>query len=1124
MKSHAVGLASAFLLFFSILPASAQDSNSDWENPAIFAKNKLASHSHFIPYQSRKTALAGDRGKSNRFQLLNGEWQFQLWNNPDDVPSNFFGDDYDSSSWDLLPVPSNWQTKGYGTPIYANIDMPFKIDPPLVPHEGNETGLYRHTFEVDKYWKRDRTHIAFDGVQSAFYLWINGQEVGYSQGSMTTAEFDITDYIKKGKNTIAVKVIRWSDGSYLENQDYWRLSGIYRDVYLVRRPEIHIQDVQVKTDLINDYAEGQLDLTMNLNCRMCPDLINASIRLLDHEETTIGSGFIEFPPSLDLSEAKFKLNITDINQWTSETPYLYTLLIQVWGTKGYSEFISQKVGFRKVEIQNGQVLINGKAILFKGVNRHEFDPYHGRTISEASMIEDIKLMKQYNFNAVRNAHYPNQHRWYELCDEYGLYVMDEANVESHSLWINYDRSPAKDPAWENAMVARAISMTERSKNHPSVVIWSLGNEAGYGPNIDAMAAAVKRIDKSNRPIHYESKHIGVGLVQVENGNILQKLKGAKQLTEGLKAKNKQEIGSTMYPMPEEAEAMALADPDRPYIICEYAHAQGNSTGHFKDFWDTFERVPNMQGGYIWDWVDQGMIKKDNEGHVYYAYGGDFGDTIGDSNFCINGLVFPDRSTKPALEEVKKVQQFVKIKAVDLQKGIFEIENNYFFRDLDFVELRWSTENNSPSDMSSAISLGEIQAGTSSSVQINYPKELSNSNYLTLSIHLKKDESWAPKGHEIAWEQFYHGALDKTIGGSTIVSTPPVNKTENQNLIKFDNSTFSVLFNSSTGLLENYKIKDNLQFIQGPTPNLWRAPTDNDRGTPLNPFLRNHLKIWTSMGVNILNNEVNNYTITEHNDGSYDIQVEGKLKSDRSSFDYHTNYIINGDGSITTKYKLNPPYVFSEIAGFAIKGGLAGLVLMVGLLTLIFKQMKRGWLKWSLVFIPIIILLISLGAIGYGISDYFTMKPLPKVGMSLQLPIEHQSIAWFGRGPHENYPDRKEGARLGYYKSSIDGLHTPYIRPQENGNRTDVSLIEIGNMVIHGTDLNLSAHNHSLENLTAATHTIDLKDADYVTLNIDHKTSAVGGCSFEYNYRDGYLLTAKDYEYEFIIRPNHLMED
>ncbi|MBT8299141.1 MAG: DUF4981 domain-containing protein, partial [Maribacter sp.] len=873
MKKHFLKLSLIFLIATTSL--LGQETKLDWENPEVFGINKLPPHAYFIPFQNKESALSFDNSVSDRYQLLNGYWDFKFLNNPDDTPEGFYTLEYDISAWDSIPVPSNWQMEGHGIPIYANISMPFETNPPFVPHEGNETGLYRHSFNIDTSWSQDKIILAFDGVQSAFYLWVNGMKVGYSEGSMTTAEFNVSPYIKAGENTLALQVIRWSDGSYLENQDFWRLSGVYRDVYLYRKPKTNFNDFQVVTDLDDNYYNATLSL--NIQLEDASAIYEGSVQFLLLDEA--GQEILNETSAFEQANIRVNFPVQNPKKWTAETPNLYTLVMNLKADNGSLESIAKKIGFRKVEIKNGQVLINGVAPLFKGVNRHEFDPYKGRALDEASMIRDVKMMKQYNFNAVRTSHYPNQTRWYELCDEYGLYVMDEANLESHDLWMNYNRSPVKYPEWKDAIVARGVSMAKRDKNFASVVMWSLGNEAGYGPNIDAMGEAIRTIDESSRPIHYESKDIGIGLNEFQEANVFGKIKGGMMLFEKMGGPAKQEIGSTMYPMPEKAQENALADTIRPYIICEYAHAQGNSTGHFKQFWDIFEKNPTMQGGFIWDWVDQGLVKKDEKGNEFYAYGGDFGDEIGDSNFCINGLIFPNREPHPALEEVKKVQQFVTFDAVDLEKGIFKITNKYFHQNLNFAQLIWNLTASGERINNGNMATASLKPGESQEVQIPINQNTFHKNkdyHLTLSLILNDTLNWANAGHEVAWEQFTLAQAENEI--EVTATGSPINKATSDNSITFENDAFSLTFNTENGLLENYLKSGNQLFTLGPKPNLWRAPTDNDRGNPNIPFLVSNGTQWTNMGLDQMQTHVSKYSIETVADNEILIRVKGKLKS------------------------------------------------------------------------------------------------------------------------------------------------------------------------------------------------------------------------------------------------------
>ncbi|MEO1515500.1 MAG: glycoside hydrolase family 2 TIM barrel-domain containing protein [Bacteroidota bacterium] len=1098
----------------------AQNAPNDWENPAVFQINKLAPHAYFIPFQNAEEALRAEPSRSDRYRLLNGEWDFKLCQNPDDVPPDFFAPSHSMADWDSIAVPSNWQLQGYGQPIYVNIAMPFESTPPTVPHQGNETGLYRCSFELTDEWLADRVVIGFEGVQSAFYLWVNGKSVGYSEGSMTTAEFDISPYLQKGRNLLAVEVIRWSDASYLENQDFWRLSGIYRDVYLMRRPQTHIRDFQCVTDLDEQYRDANLQVEVSL--QNADEKYQGSLQatLLDAEGIEIQTKTL----SIEQANLQFDIPVQAPQKWTAETPHLYSLLLVLKAADGSDEVIHQRVGFREVEIRDGQVLVNGVAILFKGVNRHEFDPLHGRSIDEASMRQDVELIKQYNFNAVRNSHYPNHPRWYQLCDAYGLFLMDEANLECHDLWLNYNQSPVKEAEWEAAIVARGRAMAERDKNFASVVLWSLGNEAGYGPNLAKMGQAIRALDKSKRPVHYESKDLGVGVKELEQMGPIQRIWKGLQLLDHMEGPAPEEIGSMMYPMPEVAVQKALADPQRPFIICEYAHAQGNSTGHFQAFWDAFEKHPNMQGGFIWDWVDQGLAKVDEKGQQYFAYGGDFGDEKNDGNFCINGLVFPDRRPKPALEEVKKAQQFVKISLSDLAQRRFDVRNAYFFQTLDFAELHWTVLADGLVVGEGVQALKPLPAGEKQGVQIPYDSimlQREKEYHLTLSVRTNRGLPWAKSGHELAWEQFRISEAKPT--SSFVDQGGEIQIDRGADGVQLSNEQFSLRLNLGSGQLEDLAYGATVVMNQGPRPNLWRAPTDNDRGTEINPLVGFHEALWKGAGLDQLKWQVESTHLTKTAANSIDWEVVGRLESPAASFAVKTLYTIWGNGYIRVTHELEAPHLFTGFGKSAFWGGGAGLLACLGLIWWIWRFLRKR--AWKIVLsIPLLFLLLaSAGGLYYGIQNYFAILPLPRVGMQLQLPASVQNVSWYGRGPHENYPDRKLGAPMGRYRSTLDSLSVPYIRPQENGNRCDVQWVNVaeetgGGLRVEAANFHFSAHNYSLENLTRSTHTNELKNSGQVTLNIDHRMCGLGGNSFQYNMYEAYLLKDKQYRYSFWLKP------
>ena len=603
----------------------------EWEDPRFVERNKEPAHATLIPYSNEEEALAG--GDSPWVKSLNGDWKFKLVDRPENAPEGFSAPDFADEQWDTIPVPSNWQLQGYDKPIYTNIKYPFPADPPRVPEE-NPTGLYRLNFTLPEEWEGREIFIHFGGVDSAFYLWVNGTEVGYSQGSRLPAEFDITPYLQPGNNLLAVQVMRWSSGTYLEDQDMWWLSGIFRDVYLFATPKLHIRDFAVQTPLDETYTDGTLQVRVKLRNYGETDHGPATVELKLYDadrkpvfQQSVAKSVEQVPrwqeEVLDIAEP-----VSQPRLWSAEDPYLYTLVLLLKDSQGkVIEAERVRVGFRQVDIKDGKILINGRPVLFKGVDRHEHDERRGKAITEETMIADIKLMKQFNFNAVRTSHYPNQPRWYELCDEYGLYVIDEADIECHGLvnhGPNYKIEPANDPDWLTAIMDRGIRMVERDKNHPCIFMWSMGNEAGLGPNFEALAAWI-HANEPTRPVHYE------GTTSDPSGKISSCV----------------DLVSVMYPALERLRALAQ-DPedDRPVLMCEYNHAMGNSNGNLKEYWDLIRSEERLIGGFIWDWVDQGLLKTSEDGQEYWGYGGDFGDEINDLNFCINGVISPDRTPIP----------------------------------------------------------------------------------------------------------------------------------------------------------------------------------------------------------------------------------------------------------------------------------------------------------------------------------------------------------------------------------------------------------------------------------------------------------------------------------------------
>lgn len=809
-----IALIVMFVLFLAGCDCRRDGRVNDWENPEMIGQNKEPAHNTLIPYGDEARAKAGKREASQYYRSLKGKWKFNWVEKPADRPRDFYRPGYNDGKWKEIAVPSNWQLEGYGRPIYLNSDYAHQKNPPYIQHHYNPVGSYRLAFEVpEELLTEDRqVFLHFAGVESAFYLWINGEKVGYSQGSRTPAEFNITKYLKKGpgKNLLAAEVYRWSDGSYLECQDFWRLSGIYRNVYLYSTPSVHIRDFQVEAHLDGQYKDAKLEVTARIR-NYGKEAIHkprVEVTLLDSRDKTVGSQTMMSETAVYIApgaETIVKMNAPVKNplKWTAEIPNLYTVLLALKdGSGAVLEWESCKFGFRKIEISGGQLLVNGQPVLLKGVNRHEHDPDTGHYISEASMIEDIELMKRHNINTVRTCHYPDDPRWYELCDLYGLYIIDEANIESHGMGYKPEITLANKPEWKEAHVDRIRRMVERDKNHPSVIIWSMGNEAGDGTNFEAGSDWIHRRDPS-RPVHYERA-------------------GQRPHTD---------IVCPMYWRIEHIVKYAEQEQTRPLILCEYAHAMGNSVGNLQDYWDVIEKYKHLQGGSIWDWVDQGLRKKTADGREFWAYGGDYGEESHDNNFCINGLVLPDRGITPKLLEVKQVYQNIGTRAVDLLSGKIEIHNKFFFTNLDRYNVTWALYEDGKRLREGRMSGPDIAPQTRKAVTVPFmaPSPKPGSEYwLQLGFHLSDDTLWAKKGHVIAAHQLKLPLEAKT-AATGIGGLPPVSVTEANDTLTVTGKTFEVRFDKVTGTLTSFVLDGTELVEQGLSPNFWRAPTDNDFG-------------------------------------------------------------------------------------------------------------------------------------------------------------------------------------------------------------------------------------------------------------------------------------------------------
>ncbi|MFK7772300.1 MAG: glycoside hydrolase family 2 TIM barrel-domain containing protein [Saprospiraceae bacterium] len=1027
------------------------DEKPFWENPEIFNLGQIKPHANFISFSNANEFFKGNslqKSNSNWVKSLNGKWKFHWVKKPADRPKNFYENDFDVSTWDEIEVPANWEMKGYGIPIYVNDRYPFPKNPPLIPHDYNPVGSYKKSFTIPKDWDGKEIFIQFGAVKSAAYFWLNGEFIGYNQDSKTPIEFNITKHLQEVENTISVEVYRWSDGAYLECQDFWRLSGMEREVYLWAAPKTHFCDFFVKTDLDENYEDALLQVEIeleNLDLKKNEKPFVVECQLYDEDEilVEVSSQSIDFQLDTNIVTS-FENKIKTPKKWTAETPNLYKLaLVLRNGGNKVIQIISCKVGFRKLEIKNGQLLVNGKSITIKGVNRHEHDEVNGHVITEKDMLEDIKLLKQNNFNAVRASHYPNDTRWYELCDEYGLYVVDEANIEAHGMGSCFSKPYDEEahtsalPNWEAAHLDRVKRMLERTKNHACIIAWSLGNEAGNGQNMQAAYEWVKQRDDS-RPVQYEQAG---------------------------EAKNT-DIVCPMYPKIETIIEYAERTNDRPLIMCEYAHAMGNSVGNLQKYWDEIERFPNLQGGFIWDWQDQGILAKTKDGMKYWKYGGDFGgDKVpSDNNFCINGLVFPNRVIHPALLEVKKVYQNIKVEAIDIAKGLFRIHNLFDFSNLVNVLLR--VEYVVDGEVCFNYVMEDFETPPQSFEEIEVPTGMEKFSeqecFLNFYFLTKEAQPMIPENYEIAKEQFQ--LYDKKeVDFPSEKELKLLILKEKQNIYKIEGDGFLMEFSKVTGLLEQYVCHGNVLLKKGAKPNFWRAPIDNDLGNLM--MLR--LKDWKEASKN---REVEEVTTTVISDQEILVSTNFKLAS--VGLKYELNYRIFGNGEIKVTGQLLP-----------------------------FENNQKE------------------------------LPELPRFGLTMELPLEFENVKWYGRGPHENYSDRKASAFVGKYNNTITEQYHPYIRPQENGNKTEsrwLTLINsegIGLKIIGQPLFDFSAQKYTTDDFDLGgfdkpfKHTYDLIPKDFITLHVDFGQMGVGGDdSWGAHTHDEFKLFAKPYSIQFLIQP------
>ena len=1028
------------LLLFFCPAVFSQAGNNDWENPQLFELNKEKPHASFMRYSTKEDLVKDDYSRSPFYQSLNGIWKFVYTDKYASRPQDFYKTDLDDSKWNNLPVPSNWELKGFGTPIYTNIVYPYPKNPPFIG-ENNPVGTYRRDFTVPESWEGSEILLHFGSITGCAFVFVNGEKVGMTKVSKSAAEFDITKYLKKGKNLLAVQVFRWHDGSYLEDQDFFRISGIERDVFLYALPSVTVWDFFCKPDLDAQYKNGLFSAeiaTRKFNTQAQTGSL--SVEIQDKNGKTVFLQQQKMGNTADsISITRFKGTVQHPDQWSAEAPNLYQCIITLKDANGnLLSLTGCKIGFRKIAVKNAQLLVNGVATYVHGVNRHEHDEVGGHVPNKDLMLKDIQLMKQYNINAVRSSHYPNDPYWLKLCDEYGLYVVDEANIETHGMgaslqgWFDTTVHPAYLPLWAPAHIDRIQRVLERDKNHASVIIWSMGNECGNGKVFHDAYLWMKARDNS-RPVQFEQAG--------EDWNT--------------------DIVCPMYPGMGYMKSYAASGKTRPFIMCEYSHAMGNSNGNFQEYWDVIMSDKKMQGGFIWDWVDQGMKTTTSDGKPFLAYGGDLGGYAlqNDENFCANGLVAADRSIHPGLNEVKKVYQNILFKAKDLSTGLITVQNLFDFTDLNQYDFRWEMYRNGEKvkEGQFALSLAPHQQKDISLPLPMFKAPAGSEFFVNVYALTKNATALIPASHEIAREQFKTGG--DYFAQNTVTDTK-LQVTKDAGKLSFTAGNIKGEFDLRRGRFTRYSLNNEQRVIdQFPEPYFWRAPTDNDFGNNM----PSELGIWRTAHVN---KTVKHVVVAEQTADGIGIQVQ---------------YQLNG---------INVPYTIDYI-------------------------------------------ILNNGAVRITASIDITgreLPELPRFGMRMELPAAFNQLSYYGRGPWENYSDRNTASFVGLYADSVQNQFTRnYIRPQENGYKTDVRWLSLTNnshtgIMVQGLQpVCFSAINAMAEDLDPGLtkkqqHPSDVKPRGNVYLSIDLKQRGVGGDnSWGALPHDAYRLLEKKYSYSYTLQ-------
>ena len=1067
------------LLFGLLLPIQPSvQTVHDWENHHVLQINREPARAAFTPFHAQK----GDCSI-----CLNGTWKFRWTPVPDERIVEFYQTDFNDKDWVGFPVPANWEVNGYGTPIYVSAGYPFKIDPPRVMgepkvdyttyKERNPVGQYRRSFQLPAGWEaRGQTFLRFEGVMSAFYVWINGERVGYSQGSMEPSEFNITNYLHAGENQIALEVYRYSDGSYLEDQDFWRFGGIHRSIHLLHTPDIRIRDYAVRTlPVSTDYQDFilQIDPQFSVYRGMTGKGTTLQGVLKDASGREIATLKGDVEDILDLEHKAGRMNewypqrgprklgrmsatIKSPKRWTAETPYLYKLHLTLLTAEGeVIEQVEQSVGFRSVEIRNGQLLVNGAPVRFRGVNRHEHDPRTARVMSEERMLQDILLMKQANINAVRTSHYPNVSRWYELCDSLGLYVMDEADIEEHGL----RGTLASTPDWHAAFLDRAVRMAERDKNHPSIVMWSMGNESGYGPNFAAISAWLHDFDPT-RPVHYEGAQGAGGEPDPKTVDVISRFyTRVKQeyLNPGIaEGEDKERAENARWERL--LEIAERTNDNRPVMTSEYAHSMGNALGNFKEYWDEIYSNPRMLGGFIWDWVDQGIYKTLPDGRIMVAYGGDFGDKPNLKAFCFNGLLMSDRETTPKYWEVKKVYSPVELR---VESGELRVTNRNHHTDLSQYRCLWTLSIDGKQKDQGEITLPEVAPGESETIPLpvsiagkKASAKATSDLRLTISFILKRDALWAKAGHEVAWEQFciQEGALLS----SKLENRGRLKVRADEEHLSISGSGFSIQWEKNvTGSLTSltYHGKEMLahpaDFPLQPVTQAFRAPTDNDKS-----FGNWLAKDWSLHQMDNPRISLDFFKHEVREDGAVIVRIQTRNRYKEGMIVTKFLYTILSDGTIDLKTTFQPQGILPE---------------------------------------------------------------LPRLGIAFCLSSDYNTFIWQGRGPQDNYPDRKTSAAVGLWKGPVADQYVHYPRPQDSGNKEEVRRLMLTDR--HGKGIRVdavedvfsaSALHYTAQDLYKEMHDCNLKPRPEVILSLDAAVLGLGNSSCGPGVLKKYAIDKKEH--------------